>query len=111
MLGLSLALAFVVPTADEIAWDAPSFKIPIEYLPGRKDEIRKMELHVSADRGTTWARHSVAQPGQTDFVFRAKRDGPYWFVLVIEDNKGDREPSDMKKAEPGVKMYVRVKRQ
>ena len=110
MLGLSLALAFVIPTADEIPWDGPSFKIPIEYRPGRKEEIRHMELHVSADRGATWTRHSVAQPGQTDFVFRTKRDGPYWFVLVIEDDKGSREPSDVKKAEPGLKMYIRVKR-
>ena len=108
MLALSLALAFAAPTADEIPWDGPSFKIPIEYKPGRKDEIRQMELHVSTDRGATWTRHTVAQSGQADFVIRTRRNGSYWFVLVIEDTKGGREPSDLKKAEPGLKMYVRV---
>jgi len=108
MLCLTFALSFFVPASGEIPWDVAGAKIPIEYNAAKKDQIRQLELHVSADRGATWTRHSVAQPGEPFFEFTATRDGPYWFVLVIEDVKGGREPRDVSKADPGAKLFVRV---
>jgi hypothetical protein len=93
---------------DETEWTDASAKIPIEYLPTRKGEIRQLLLFVSSDRGGTWTQHSTAQPGQSHFQFTADKSGPQWFVLVIESQNGDRQPTDVTKAEPGLKMYFRI---
>jgi hypothetical protein len=103
-----LCIAFSMPAADEIEWTESSAKLPINYNEKRKGEIRQLELLVSSDRGATWARYAVAQPGQQHFEFKATKDGPYWFIMAIEYHTGKREPADVSKEEPGVKMHVRV---
>jgi hypothetical protein len=108
MLGMLLYVAVGIAGPDEMEWTAPSARIPIEYIPTRKGEIRQLLLYVSSDRGGTWTQHSTAQPGQAHFSFSAKKDGPHWFVLVIEGSNGDRSPPDVTKAEPGLKMYFRI---
>src|SRR5262245_35404387 len=108
MLGMLLFVALGTAAPGELEWTDSSAKIPIEYAPMRVGEIRQLLLFVSSDRGATWTKHSTAQPGQTHFKFTADRSGPHWFVLVLESQTGDRQPSDVTKAEPGVKMYFRL---
>jgi hypothetical protein len=64
---------------------------------------------MSTDRGASWAQYAVAQTGQTHFDFKATKNGPYWFVMVIEDQQGKRDPVDVSKAEAGLKMHVRIR--
>lgn len=108
MVLILLTLATGIALPDETEWTAAGAKIPIEYHPTKKDEIRRLALYVSSDRGGTWTEHSTAQPGQPHFQFTAPKDGPYWFVLVIEDRDGKQEPADVSKADPGLKMYFRT---
>src|SRR5262245_25878953 len=108
MVLILLTLATGIALPDETEWTAASAKIPIEYHPTKKDEIRRLALYVSCDRGGNWTEHSTAQPGQPHFQFTAPKGGPYWFVLAIEDRNGKQEPPDVSKADPGLKMYFRI---
>ena len=108
MLGMLLFVTLGIAAPGELEWTDASAKIPIDYVPTRKGEIRQLLLFVSSDRGATWTQHSTAQRGQTHFQFTAEKSGPQWFVLVLESQNGDRQPSDVTKAEPGLKMYFRI---
>jgi hypothetical protein len=108
MTRILVYLALSVPGPDEIEWTNASANIPIMYAEGRKAEIRQLVLYMSTDRGGSWTQTAVAQPGQEHFRFTATKNGPYWFVLVIETQDGKREPAEVNRAEPGLKMHVRV---
>lgn len=97
LLGL-LATPGQVP-ADVTPWNSPSMKIPIDYHPSKKGEIRDLLLYVSPDQGATWQQQAVATPDKdTVFNFTAPADGNYWFCMVVVDKTGKREPADVYKA-------------
>ena len=48
--------------ADVTTWNSSSMKIPIDYHPGKRGEIKELLLYVSADQGQTWQQHAVALP-------------------------------------------------
>ncbi len=55
------------------------FRIPFDFTPG-SGRLRQVKLYVSEDQGQTWRLYSTAEPPQQEFVFRAQRDGLYWFT-------------------------------
>jgi hypothetical protein len=64
---------FVSFTGFHISFNAPTSS------PG-KDPPREVELHVSSDKGVTWELAGKAKPSEQKILFRAPRDGEYWFM-------------------------------
>jgi hypothetical protein len=97
--------------ADVTAWNSPSMKIPIDYHPSKKGEIKELHLWVSPDQGQTWQQHSVGFPEKDAFFnFNAPADGVYWFNMVVVDKSGKREPADIYKATPALKVMFDTKK-
>lgn len=106
---LTLACLLVAPGASPSdVWpiNQRTFNIPIRIDPARRQEIKQLALHASADQGKTWMEVAVASPDKDSFSFTAMMDGVYWFHLVIVDNQGGREPADLKQAPPAQKILV-----
>ena len=86
-------------------------KIPIDYHPGKKAEIKELLLYVSGDQGQTWQQHAVGMPDRDAFfTFNAPADGIYWFNMVVVDKSGRREPADIFKAAPALKVLFDTKK-
>ena len=97
--------------ADVTPWNSPSMKIPIDYHPSKKAEIKELHLWVSTDQGQNWQRHSVGYPDRDAFfTFNAPADGVYWFNMQLIDKSGRAEPADMFKAAPAVKVLFDTKK-
>jgi len=74
-------------------------KIPIDFHPDKKKDIRDLLLYVSADQGANWQQQAVAVPDKdTVFNYTAPADGTYWFCMVVVDKAGKRDPADVFKA-------------
>lgn len=97
--------------ADMTTWNSPSMKIPIDYNPSKKGEIKELLLYVSADQGQSWQQQGVAMPDRDGFFnFNAPADGVYWFNMVVVDKSGRREPADVFKAAPALKVLFDTKK-
>jgi hypothetical protein len=97
--------------ADVTTWNSPSMKIPIDYNPAKKAEIKELLLYVSADQGQTWQQHAVAVPDRDGFFnYNAPADGVYWFNMVVVDKAGRREPPDVFKVAPALKVLFDTKK-
>ena len=97
--------------ADVTPWNSPSMKIPIDYNRDKKNEIKELLLYVSPDQGQTWQHHAVGYPDKdTFFSFNAPADGVYWFNMQVVDKSGRREPPDLYKAAPALKVLFDTKK-
>ncbi|MSR53758.1 MAG: hypothetical protein EXS09_10780 [Gemmataceae bacterium] len=97
--------------ADVTPWNNTTMKIPIDYHPGKRGEIRELLLYVSADQGQTWQQHAVGVPDKDAFfTFTAPADGTYWFNMVVVEKSGRREPADIFKAAPALKVMFDTKK-
>lgn len=97
--------------ADVTAWNSPNMKIPIDYHPSKRGEIKELHLWVSSDQGTTWSQHSVGFPDKDAFFnFNAPADGMYWFNMQVVDKNGRREPADIYKVAPALKILFDTKK-
>jgi hypothetical protein len=76
-----------LPSADEILIGTDSFAIPIKIDPSRKQEIHKVQLWVSSDRGKTWSLAESGNADTTQFRYKPPADGAYWFKLTLVDSK------------------------
>jgi RNA polymerase sigma factor (sigma-70 family) len=94
---------------DRIEMDTRDIKFPINFHPDRRGEIRELELHVSRDKGKCWELCSRVGPDKNWLEFRAPADGEYWFALVIIDKDGKKEPPDVAKGRPAMKVVVKTK--
>lgn len=92
--------------ADVVPFKERNFKIPIKIDPSRRADIKELILYSSTDEGRTWGQVAVATPEKDGFPFYAQSEGVYWFSVVIVDQKGDRQPTDIYKAPPGLKTLV-----
>jgi hypothetical protein len=72
------------------------FALPINYDPARRQQIERLELFVSTDRGKNWKKTDCATPDQDRFVFSAPKDGIYWFVVQVLGKDGTKEPADLR---------------
>jgi hypothetical protein len=82
------------------------FNIPINIDPSRRNEIKELLLYVSTDQGRTWNEVTSASPDQNHFSYNAPIDGVYYFNLVIVDRQGRRDPSDIQRATPAMRILV-----
>ena len=97
--------------ADVTPWNSPSMKIPIDYNRDKKGEIKELLLYVSPDQGQTWQHHAVGYPEKDAFfTFNAPADGVYWFNMVVVDKSGRREPADVYKVAPALKVLFDTKK-
>jgi hypothetical protein len=97
--------------ADTTTWNSPSMKIPIDYNPNKKGEIKELLLYVSTDQGASWQQQAVAAPDRDAFFnYDAKADGVVWFNMVVVDKTGRREPPDVFKAAPALKVLFDTKK-
>ena len=97
--------------ADVTPWNSPSMKIPIDYHPSKRAEIKELLLYVSPDQGQTWQQHAVGYPEKDGFfTFNAPADGIYWFNMVVVDKAGRREPADVYKVAPALKVLFDTKK-
>src|SRR5262245_54304024 len=97
--------------ADVTTWNSPSMKIPIDYHPSKRGEIRELLLYVSSDQGQSWQQQATGTPERDSFFnFNAPADGIYWFNMVVVDKAGRREPADVFKAAPALKVLFDTKK-
>lgn len=83
-------------------------EVPIGYDPLKKNDIKEMLLYVSRD-GKKWEQFATATTAQESVSFKAAEDGVHHFHMVIVDKKGGREPADLTKAGPGMKVLIDTK--
>ncbi len=69
----SVKRQYVNFTGFHISFNAPSSA-------SSKDPPREVELHVSSDQGVTWELAGTAKPSEQKILFRAPRDGEFWFM-------------------------------
>ena len=89
---------------DYHALNSRNIKLPIEYKKDRKT-IRQVTLYVSRGENT-WYQEGFVTPDKDAFVYVAKDDGIYWFKMQIEDLKGNKDPADLTRDPPDLKMVV-----
>ncbi len=83
-----------------------AFQIPIRFDAQKRAEIRELQLWVSRDKGTTWNEAAQAKPDQDHFDYAVTEDGPYWFSMVIIDQKGHADPANVYTAPVGQRILV-----
>jgi len=107
MLGLGLAQP--PATSDYHPFNSRNIKFPIQFAPDKVKSVRKVELHVSNDGGQVWQLAAVAPPTQDVFAYVAPADGRYWFHIVTEDLAGKKDPPDLTKEAPAMKVLFDTK--
>jgi hypothetical protein len=90
---------------DYYPMNSRTIKLPIEYKKDRKS-IRNVLLFVARNGENTWYQEGVVTPEKDHFVYIAKDDGIYWFKMVIEDLKGNKDPADLTRDPPDLKMLI-----
>ncbi len=91
--------------ADYHTMNSRNISIPIEYKKDRKS-IRHVYLYVARNGENTWYQEAVVTPDKDNFVYIAKDDGIYWFKMVIEDLKGNKDPADLTRDPPDLKVLI-----
>lgn len=95
------------PAAADQVWpmNSRTIKLPVEYKKDRKG-IRQVLLYVARNGENTWYQEAFITPDKDAFVYVAKDDGVYWFKMVIEDLKGNKDPADLTRDPPDMKMVI-----
>jgi hypothetical protein len=101
---LLLSAAAAQPDVQPMSQKA--FQIPIRFDLQKKAEIRELQLWVSHDKGRTWSEAASAKPDQDHFDYAVTEDGPYWFTMVIVDQKGRPDPANVYTATVGQRILV-----
>ena len=98
--------AAAAPPSDVQPMNNKAFQIPIRFDPQKRSEIRELQLWVSHDKGQTWNEAAQARPDQDHFDYAVTEDGPYWFTMVIIDQKGRPDPPNIYTAAVGQRILV-----
>jgi hypothetical protein len=91
---------------EEMHLNFRDFKIPIVLSAGKQTDIRQLFLYFSDDEGQTWQTWREASPNEKSFIFRAPRDGKYWFIVGQEDHQGNKIPADPMRVRPNQRIVV-----
>jgi hypothetical protein len=86
----------------------PAVRLPIEIDSSERAQLRGVVLYMKDGPQGAWTKIDQGTPQQTDFVFRAPRDGEYWFRIVAIDNQGRPHPSDLSNLADSVVVVVDV---
>jgi hypothetical protein len=93
------------PAPDYYPMNSRTIKLPVEYKKDRK-AIRQVHLYVAHNGENTWYSEGLVTPDKDSFVYLAKDDGIYWFKMVIEDLKGNKDPADLTRDPPDLKVVI-----
>lgn len=102
LVGLTLGQQ---PAADYFPMNTRTIKLPIDYKKDRK-LIGQVQLFVARNGENMWAQEAEVTPDRDAFVFSAKDDGIYWFQIVTIDRQGRKDPPDVTKEPPALKVVV-----
>lgn len=104
MVALAAAASFAATAAKQAA--APAAAKPPKYIrysdfklsfdfPAKveRDQPVEVQLHVSDDRGVRWEAAQKQSPAEKQFVFRAPKDGEYWFMCRTKYASGRYLPA------------------
>lgn len=108
LASLAQLLVLMAPSAEPAtAWTNPSAVLPkpiatrqsafsIPFQISKADDPRRqateVQLHVSTTRGARWDLYSRVEPSKGHFLFRARGDGEYWFLIRTVDRAGRIHP-------------------
>lgn len=67
-------------------------------------DTRRVQLWVSEDRGQNWRFSAAVSPCRRGFLFRAKHDGEYWFLVRTVDQSGTF--CDNRSTDPELRVLV-----
>jgi len=115
-LGLALALGTVAPAQappnkiQTVAYNSRKFKIPFNIPAEDIPRYKQVQLWSSSDAGGSWRQVAVATPDKPSFLFTAKADGEYWFMVRTVDTKGRLFPVDDADLEPNMKVKIDTKK-
>ena len=90
---------------DYYPMNSRTIKLPVEYKKDRRT-IRHVILYVARNGENTWSQEGYVTPDKDAFVYVAKEDGVYWFKMQIEDLKGVKDPPDVTRDPPDLKMVI-----
>ncbi|OWK47193.1 hypothetical protein [Fimbriiglobus ruber] len=94
------------PTPDYVRWKSRSFILPIEYKPDQRKTVREIQLWISRDQGQIWEIADKVLPSKDQFEFISKEDGLFWVSMVIVYVDGKKDPPDVSRALPGMKLLI-----
>jgi hypothetical protein len=94
------------PLPAPIATRQTLFAIPfkVDKGPSHGSEPVEVQLYVSADFGGTWRLYQQVPPSRNRFLFQAKGDGEYWFLIRTLDRAGQIRPRQG--TQPGLRVVV-----
>ncbi len=115
-LGLALALGTVAHAQgpsnkiQAVAYNSRKFKIPFNIPAEDVPRYKQVQLWSSSDGGGSWRQVAMATPDKPSFLFTAKTDGDYWFMVRTVDTKGRLFPADDADLEPNMKVTIDTKK-
>jgi hypothetical protein len=74
--------------------------LPIVIDPRMRSELKEVILFVKDGPLQAWSQADRAMPTQEKFLFKAQKDGEYWFTVVTVDRLGRPSVTDMSKQPP-----------
>ncbi len=86
------AVAMPEPIATRQSTFSIPFTLPSGTDPGQ--EPVEVRLYCSTDQGRNWAVAGRVEPKQSSFVFKAPKDGEYWFIIRTVDRAGRLKPEN-----------------
>jgi len=94
------------PLPPPIATRQMLFAIPFKVDKGlsHASEPVEVQLYVSSDFGGTWHLYQKVPPSRSRFLFQAKGDGEYWFLIRTVDRAGQVRPRQGN--QPGLRVMV-----
>jgi hypothetical protein len=84
------------------------FKIPFTLDASRRQNIRKIVLLSSRDRGATWTEEATETPEAKHFDISVPEDGLYWFAVRVLLGDGTAEPAEDEGLRPSSKVLVKT---
>ena len=91
-----------------VYYPKPSFRIKFNAEQREMTHLREVQLWASTDQGETWGEGPVDRAGgdRNYFIFKAPRDGEYWFSVRSVDDEGRIFPGKNEYVEPRMKVVV-----
>jgi hypothetical protein len=80
--------------------------LPIVIDSRLRPTLREVQLWVKDSPAKPWTFQAKAPPSQAEFLFKAPKDGEYWFTIVTVDRTGRQVPPDLSNEPAGVIVVV-----
>jgi hypothetical protein len=101
---LTAPAALAADSGEPLATRQSAFSVPFSLDAEESSPPKEVQLYVSPDKGGRWDLYDKVAPDRGSFVFRAPRDGEYWFAIRSVDAAGKATPDGA--FSPGLKVIV-----